>query len=366
MSPNVSIAMATYNGAAHLRPQLQSLAHQRMLPYELVVCDDGSADDTLEIVRSFAEDAPFPVRVHCNDEHLGFADNFLKAASLCSGEFIAFCDQDDVWHEDKVKVCVSAFTGPDVFVCLHQGRVVDENLQPTGRFHPRIIPGRIVLPIGASPALRGLMQPPGFAMVFRTSLLSVDSSHRPWSVFEIRDRMDGVMSHDGWIWLLGASLGKPALVARDLVLYRQHPSNTLGAPPVSAWRTTVTRAARRTSYSRITTIDAQCRRLFDDLAQSSSDPDMARRAARAAQYFRRREVVDRLRAAIFDQSSPLAIRLAAIARRVLLGKLIYRELSGVVTWRALGKDLLLGVTGLWRLPERLAGRQRRGGHIIGP
>ena len=90
--------MATFNGDTYLSPQLQSLARQTLLPHELVVCDDGSTDRTLEIVRAFAADAPFPVRVHRNDEHLGFADNFLKAAVLCGGELIAFCDQDDVWQ----------------------------------------------------------------------------------------------------------------------------------------------------------------------------------------------------------------------------------------------------------------------------
>ncbi len=366
MTPNVSVAMATYNGEAHLPAQLESLAHQRLLPYELVVCDDGSTDHTRDIIRAFAADAPFPVRVHRNEEHLGFADNFLKAASLCSGELIAFCDQDDVWLADKLNVCASAFTGPDVFVCLHQGRVVDDALQPTGRLHPKITARKRIAPIGFSPALPGTIVPPGFAMVFRASLLSVDTHHRPWTILESERLRGGPMNHDEWVWLLGASLGKPALVQRDLVLYRRHSHNTTGAPTRPTWRTTVSRAVRRTSYTRIATIDGQCRRLFGDLARGSGDPDLARRAARAARYFRRREAVDRLRASIYDPSSRLSMRVAALARRLVLGKLVYRELSGVVTWRALGKDLLLGVSGLSRLLVWVAERPPRGGGIVGP
>lgn len=362
----MSIAMATYNGDQYLSAQLQSLAQQRLLPCELVVSDDGSTDRTLEVIRAFAADAPFPVHVHQNEEHLGFGDNFLRAASLCRGELVAFCDQDDVWLPAKLEVCASAFTNPDVFVCLHQTRVVDESLRPKGRLHPKIIVGKGLAPLGLSPALPGTIVPPGLAMMFRASLLSVDASQRPWSNLESEDRRGSPMNHDEWIWLLGASLGKPALLPRDLVLYRQHRTNTAGAPAGPTWRTTASGAVHRTSYFRIATIDSQCRRLFSDLARGSGDPDLARRAARAATYFHRREAVDGLRASLFDPSSPLTVRIAALARRFVLGKLVFRELSGVVTWRALSKDLLLGVTGLWRLPGWLAGRPPRGSGTAGP
>ncbi len=93
--------MATYNGAKYLEEQLASFVVQSQLP--LVVCDDGSADATLEILHRFAHSAPFPVRIVCNDERLGYGDNFLKAASLCEGDWIAFSDQDDVWLPDKLR-----------------------------------------------------------------------------------------------------------------------------------------------------------------------------------------------------------------------------------------------------------------------
>src|SRR5581483_5816839 len=98
----ISIAMATYNGGQFIREQLDSLSRQTFLPCELVVCDDGSTDHTLAIVETFAASAPFAVRIHRNKKRLGFGPNFLKAASLCDGEVIAFSDQDDVWLETKL------------------------------------------------------------------------------------------------------------------------------------------------------------------------------------------------------------------------------------------------------------------------
>ena len=59
----ISVAMTTYNGGKYLRTQLESLASQADHPDELVISDDGSTDDRVEIVAEFTKDAPFPVRM---------------------------------------------------------------------------------------------------------------------------------------------------------------------------------------------------------------------------------------------------------------------------------------------------------------
>src|SRR4051794_37441524 len=106
----ISIAMATYNGDRYIREQLDSLARQNLLPFELVVTDDGSSDGTLDILKAFSERAPFPVRIFRNPTRLGYEENFLKAASLCNGDVISFCDQDDIWVDRKLEVCALMFT----------------------------------------------------------------------------------------------------------------------------------------------------------------------------------------------------------------------------------------------------------------
>src|SRR3954470_19039846 len=89
-SPNnmFSVAMCTYNGARFLGAQLASVAAQTRPPDELVVCDDRSTDETADIVRAFASRAPFPVRLHVNEENLGSTKNFERALSFCEGEVI--------------------------------------------------------------------------------------------------------------------------------------------------------------------------------------------------------------------------------------------------------------------------------------
>jgi glycosyltransferase involved in cell wall biosynthesis len=112
--------MATYNGARFIGEQLDSLARQTHPPAELVVSDDASADETLDIVRRFAERAPFPVRIHRNGERIRWTENHHRAAALSSGDWIAYCDQDDVWRADKLeRVSAAIRTNPDaVLVAL--------------------------------------------------------------------------------------------------------------------------------------------------------------------------------------------------------------------------------------------------------
>src|SRR6266567_6944512 len=100
----ISVAMCTYNGARFLREQLESIAAQSRLPDELVVCDDGSTDETVETIKAFVGRAPFAVRLEINSKNLGSTKNFEKAIGLCEGEIIALADQDDVWKPQKLAV----------------------------------------------------------------------------------------------------------------------------------------------------------------------------------------------------------------------------------------------------------------------
>src|SRR5579872_6862490 len=98
----ISVALTTYNGERYLESQLESLVTQQRPPYELIVGDDGSTDRTLEILQRFAARAPFAVQVTKNAERLGWQRNFAAVALRCAGDYVAFCDQDDVWRADKL------------------------------------------------------------------------------------------------------------------------------------------------------------------------------------------------------------------------------------------------------------------------
>ena len=129
----ISVALCTYNGARYLQQQLESIAGQTRRPDEVVVCDDGSGDSTMEFVRSFAKTATFHVRVYQNDRVLGVTKNFDQAIGYCTGDMIALSDQDDVWHPQKLVRMEQAFAAsPRVGAVFWDAEVVDSELRPLG------------------------------------------------------------------------------------------------------------------------------------------------------------------------------------------------------------------------------------------
>lgn len=120
MNLTSSVALATYNGENYISAQLNSIANQTHLPNELVICDDLSTDRTLELIKTFSQTAPFPVRLHTSQKRLGYIKNFEKAAALCGGDVVFFCDQDDIWVPQKIEIVISVFSRePEVGQVLH-------------------------------------------------------------------------------------------------------------------------------------------------------------------------------------------------------------------------------------------------------
>ncbi|MDY6398838.1 MAG: glycosyltransferase [Treponema sp.] len=98
----ISVAMATYNGEKHLKEQIDSILNQTIQVDEIVITDDNSSDKTVEILSQYAE-INTRIKFFVNAERLGFKKNFEKAISLCTGDFIALSDQDDIWLPNHIE-----------------------------------------------------------------------------------------------------------------------------------------------------------------------------------------------------------------------------------------------------------------------
>lgn len=103
ITPLVSVALCTYNGAAYLREQLDTILRQTHKHLEVVVVDDASTDDTMQILKEYAG-KDHRIQLYQNESNLGFNLNFQKAIGLCKGEWIAIADQDDIWHHQKLQI----------------------------------------------------------------------------------------------------------------------------------------------------------------------------------------------------------------------------------------------------------------------
>ena len=219
--------MCTYNGADFVSDQLESIIKQSRLPDEIVICDDGSTDDTRALLKQFAAAAsPVPVSLQFNEKNLGSVKNFEKAIGLCTGDVIALSDQDDVWRADKLQLIEEAFRkAPKAGVVFSDAEIVDENLQSLERKmwdeigfdeHKR----KLVRSGRALEVLITGWTVTGATMAFRSDFVKL-SLPIP----------DGIaMIHDGWVALTVAAAADVVMIEEPLIKYRQHGRQQIGAP----------------------------------------------------------------------------------------------------------------------------------------
>lgn len=101
----ISVAMATYNGEKYIAEQLKSICNQTQKVDELIIVDDCSTDHTVAVIHEYiCQYQDCNIRLFMNETNLGYKRNFQKALSLCEGDIILLCDQDDIWQNNKVEV----------------------------------------------------------------------------------------------------------------------------------------------------------------------------------------------------------------------------------------------------------------------
>jgi glycosyltransferase involved in cell wall biosynthesis len=338
----VSVVMATYNGEKFIATQLESIRAQTLTPCELIVSDDGSVDRTLEIVSAFAETCGFPVHIRRNPENLGYGQNFLSAALLAKGRFVAFSDQDDEWLPGKLRICVEALEREDALLCAHTVTLVDRSSKRIGHFAQNILRTETVEPLTLKPWEVFL----GLSEVFRRDLLDL---------FPIAERgldnhaMNSPLAHDRWIYFLGFSLGRTTLIAQPLALYRQHGENVYGGMKKSLLKRLHGKFNGSTAILQQYMLIARHRaELLDRLGQDSTSP-YAAAASAASRYWRSVGRSFEQRADVYSRRR-LTERVARLAG--LMKDDAYRSAqTGQLDPRLIVKDILLGVLRLPLAPK---------------
>lgn len=203
----ISIAMTTYNGSKYLQEQLDSFILQTRQPDELVVCDDCSTDNTIDILNSFKKYAPFRVRIFSNKKNIGYSKNFERALSLCSGDIVFLSDQDDVWLEEKLYLVESEFNNnPDIMLIINDSFISDEYCKE--RFHSKL----------SNIKFNGLSEDAyiaGCATAIRSEFLKLVL---PFPKYEL-------LSHDLWVNKLAILSAVRMILPQQMQLYRRHACN---------------------------------------------------------------------------------------------------------------------------------------------
>ena len=221
----ISIALCTYNGEKFLKEQLDSILQQTLLPDELVVCDDRSSDGTLDILREFEKSAPFAVRIFHNETNLGPINNFAKAISLCQGDWISLCDQDDLWLPNKLEllgrkmVQLETSLGKHTPILIHTDAVVtDRNLKEIGK---SLWEFQCTYPEKGHELSKLLNQS---LVTGCTTLVNRALCSKALPLPE-----NALMMHDWWFTLVASAFGRIESIPEPTILYRQHGANDTGA-----------------------------------------------------------------------------------------------------------------------------------------
>lgn len=204
--PLISVALSVYNGERHLRQQLESVLAQEDVQLEIMAVDDGSSDGSVALLREYARRDP-RIQVQVNPHNLGHLRSFERAMSLCGGEFIAPCDQDDVWHPQKLARLAAAIGDADLAYC--DSEYIDEQGQP---LHRRISQD-LSMHSGMDP-LRYVFQNTvsGHACLLRRKLL------------ERAGPAPTLLYHDWWLAMCAAAHAGVVYVDAPLVRFRRHVS----------------------------------------------------------------------------------------------------------------------------------------------
>ncbi len=215
--PTVGVVMSTYNGEAWLAEQLDSILKQTVAPDEMIVRDDGSSDATLQLLRRFAEQAPFPVHVLEDKTNVGYARSFWIAFGRSTMDYAAFCDQDDEWTPDKIAVIKAEIKRSRPNAILHNWILRDD---ATGSRHEER--GFARRSVRGPMAFHFMFVHRGCALVVRRKLFEA------WLHQElpIEFGFSRVISHDSFATLLCNAAGRVVCLPNRLLIYRRHAKNT--------------------------------------------------------------------------------------------------------------------------------------------
>lgn len=204
----VSVAMTTYNGGIFLKKQLDSILNQTFNVSEIIVCDDGSSDGTLQLLKEYAKLTN--LKYFVNEKKLGFVKNFEKALSLCSGELIVLSDQDDIWYSDKVEFLVDSI-GDNLLIHSDCDLINEDDEVFLKNFK-----GEIKTHKNAEDFLFNNVVTGCTSMIHRDLL----SKTIPFP--------EGISYHDWYLAIHAAYLGKITYISKSLTGYRQHSNQDTG------------------------------------------------------------------------------------------------------------------------------------------
>lgn len=213
MMEKISIAMATYNGEKFLREQLDSILVQSWTNFELIICDDCSTDKTTEIIAEYQKkDAR--IKFFQNTVNLGFKKNFERIITLCASDFIALCDQDDIWTIDHLKILYENIgdndcIGANSLIVNEKGISQNKTLLEYWPIH--------ILPENADDLF--------YHELYSNMIQGSTSLIRSSLIKKALPIPENIKYHDYWFALIAGLNGGTKYISDVILMYRRHSNN---------------------------------------------------------------------------------------------------------------------------------------------
>ena len=220
----LSASLLTYNGAAYIKKQLDSILNQTKKIDEIIICDDGSTDDTIQIIKDYQNQYPGILHLYQNDVQLGSTKNMEKCLGLTNGDLVFLADQDDIWLPNKVATLCAFFeTHPSVEAVFSNATLINET--------DALIPDMYLWDIIGFPQASLPKDLDYFDYLCRVDNMVTGAGLVIKNVKQLLTipfpNVQGLL-HDGWIALYYSSKGKLSYRTEKLFQYRIHHAQQMG------------------------------------------------------------------------------------------------------------------------------------------
>lgn len=204
----VSVCLATYNGGNYIREQINSILTQLTDKDEIIISDDHSTDDTINIIQQFNDSR---IKIFFNEYEKGYTQNFENALNKANGQYIFLSDQDDKWVADKVNITLKYLIQDKYDMVISDCFVVDEDLNiiKESYFKTRKSKAGFINTLIKANYL-------GCCLAFNREVLKRAV---------LFPKKYEYLPHDLWIGLIGYAFFKVKTTDEKLIMYRRHEKN---------------------------------------------------------------------------------------------------------------------------------------------
>jgi glycosyltransferase involved in cell wall biosynthesis len=203
----ISVCIATYNGSQYIEEQLYSILPQISNNDEIIISDDHSTDNTIELIQRIQDKR---IKIVFNQKEKGYTSNFENVLTHATGDYIFLCDQDDIWEPDKIKYCIKQLQSYDFIVS--DATLINKNgiKIADSFFEKRIVYKSFIGNLYKFGYL-------GCCMAFKKKILE---KALPFP----KDHQ--LCTHDNWLFLISKVFYKTLITSEKLIKYRRHTNNT--------------------------------------------------------------------------------------------------------------------------------------------